>query len=86
MFSIKEVNTLFSAVQCATTINYLKAGNCNNSRIDGSIELHLNSKDDGEITKNVERADMGLFCSIGINTKIRFFFFCHTLVFCLNTL
>ena len=35
-------------------------------RIDGSVELHLNSNHDGEITKNVERADMGLFCSIGI--------------------
>ena len=39
-------------------------------RIDGSIELHLNSNQDGEITKKVERADI---CSKGINTKIRFF-------------
>ena len=42
-------------------------------RIDGSIELHLNSNHDGEITKNVERADMGLFCSIGIIQRSDFF-------------
>ena len=43
-------------------------------RIDGSIELHLNSNHDGEITKNVERGRHGTFLFNRDYTKIRFFF------------